>query len=54
MSYPGPPLVTCEECEGRGYIDKPEEQVVCPTCDGTGLAYLGEGPTPVDDSETDL
>jgi len=42
MSGEGLPVVTCEECQGRGYIDKEEEQDGCLTCEGSGVVEVGE------------
>jgi len=35
-------IVTCEECQGRGYIDTEEEQEGCPTCEGSGVIEVGK------------
>ena len=42
MPGQGQPIVTCEECQGRGFIDVEEEQEGCPTCDGSGVVEVGE------------
>jgi len=35
-------IVTCEECQGRGYNDVEEEQDGCPKCEGSGVMEVGE------------
>jgi len=42
MPGQGQPIVTCEECHGRGYIDNEEEREGCPTCQGSGVVEVGE------------